>query len=220
MYYIPVYVQLVLLTPVLGWLVRSRWRPVLWALSPACVVLAVYVPTFGGMPLPGVVAVIWGECCLGWLCFYCLGLALGNGVIELRSSTRLLTVGYVLLIVVQMAEGYVFLLWGNANCGTQLKLSSLVTSTVFCLLAWRWVLSGRALPDNASMRLGLSLGACSFGVYLSHMMFLRLFRHFIPDSSLITFAAAFVFTLVASWLFVWLAGLVCGRKVSRVLGLR
>lgn len=220
MYFIPVYVQLVLLTPLLGRLLRSRWRSISWVISPISVIFAVYVPLLSGSALTGVSAVLWGECCLGWLGFYCLGLALGNGFLHIRLRTRSLVTINILSLLAQTAEGYVFLLLGNANCGTQLKLSSLVASCLFCLISWRFVQGRDTLGDGWIARAMVSLGDCSFGVYLSHIAFLMVLRKVMPFGGAIGAIALALLTLISSWAFVLVGGRLCGSRLSRFVGLR
>lgn len=220
MYFIPVYVQLVLLTPLLGRLLRSRWRPALWAVSPVSVVLAVYLPLFSGSLLTGIPAVLWGECCLGWLDFYCLGIAVGNGIVSVHIRTRHLAALYVLALLAQVAEGYAFLFLGNANCGTQLKLSSLVASGLFCLIAWHFVQGRDALGSGPLVKAAVSLGDCSFGVYLSHIVFLRALNKVLSFAGAVDVVALVMLTLISSWGICAVGGRLCGRRISRLIGLR
>lgn len=222
MYFIPVYVQLVLLTPLLGKLLGTRARPLLLVVSPLAVVAAVYVPLFGGFELPGLASAVWHECCLGWMGFYALGLALGNGLAHLRLGTSRLAALYCMALVLQVAEGVWFLSLGSQNCGTQLKLSSLLSSSLFCLIAWEYVARDAPLRDGPLTRGEVFLGDCSFGIYLCHIAVLRVVSRFIqlPDTGLLKAAILFLLTLTLSWGFVLLGGRLVGSRASKLLGLR
>lgn len=178
------------------------------------------MPLAAGTPLGGVPSVLWGECCLGWLGFYCLGLTVRNGIIQIHARSRSLLLGYLVAIVAQMGEGYAFHLLGSQNCGTQLKLSSLVASGLFCLLAWRYVQGRGAFGSGTLAKAAVSLGDCSFGVYLSHIVFLRVLNKVISLGGVVGVIILIALTLLSSWVFVIAVGRLLGRRLSRLLGLR
>lgn len=82
LYYIFVYIQFVLLTPLLSKLAKSRFRHLGWIIAPLSVVLFKYIPAFGEIHLGKHVELLWSDACLGWFTFYYLGLILGNKILS------------------------------------------------------------------------------------------------------------------------------------------
>ena len=76
-------------------------------------------------------------------------------------------------ILIQIAEGYWYYILGNQNCGTQLKLSCLLTGCIVCILSDK-LLKSEKCPKVTILYI---IGNCSFGIYYSHMVFVLLLRH-------------------------------------------
>ena len=88
---------------------------------------------------------------------------LGNRIIEKNYSLKTLALLYIFSIVLQIAEGYGWLTLGETNCGTQLKLTFFLTSSLFLLIAYAILKSDRFDIKNKFLRM---LGDYSFGIYL------------------------------------------------------
>lgn len=170
MYYVLVYIQFVLLTPLLGKLGKSRYLWIGWLIAPVSVLIFKYYPLFFGGQLSPNLKLFFGNSCLGWFTFYYLGLLLGNSIIKVSYSRAQLLKAYLIAIVLNMIEGYVWLKAGDANCGTQLKLTSFLTSSIFIMMAYKYICSKRCLWENKWL---IIIGNYSFGIYLSHMMFIK-----------------------------------------------
>ena len=113
LYYIFVYIQFVLLTPLLGKLAKSPYRHLGWLIAPLSVILFKYIPVFGNIQLGKHIELFWNDACLGWFTFYYLGLILGNRIIDRQFNIR-----------------------NPAGCGSQLKLSSILSSSIFMLITY------------------------------------------------------------------------------------
>lgn len=73
-------------------------------------------------------------------------------------------------IGLQILEDYIWYRAGDPNCGTQMKISSLITTTLICLL-WREIIirnHDSDLEDKKVCHLLVVIGNYSFGFYLSH----------------------------------------------------
>ena len=106
---------------------------------------------------------------LGWFLYFYLGYMIVNGLKENRISTIKLLILITLSVMVQMAEGYWYYLLGDQNCGTQLKLSALLTGLLFVLLAERYITTDNSVT-SALLR---KVGDNSFGVFFSHLAVMR-----------------------------------------------
>ena len=215
LYYIFVYIQFVLLTPLLGKLAKSPYRHLGWLIAPLSVILFKYIPVFGGIEQGKHIQLFWNDACLGWFTFYYLGLILGNRIIDRKFNVRNLAILYCASLLLQMAEGYLWYKTDPAGCGSQLKLTAILSSSIFILLIYGVLLNRNHQPKS---RLLCMIGDYSFGIYLVHMMFLKLFETFdlyklipYPINSIVVLAISFIFCYTCSTVF--------GKKLGRLVGL-
>lgn len=196
LYYIFVYVQFVLLTPLIVRLARSRYRFVGWLVAPLAVIAFKYYGLFAGIELNKHMALLWSDLCLGWFTFYYLGLILGNGIISRQYKITHLLPIYFICILFQMGEGYIWSLYDVVHCGSQLKLTSLLTSSVAMLIMYTLLQNQNWHPRG---RLLVTIGDCSFGIYLCHLMVMD-FLDYIPYYSSIPFPVNSVIVVFLSFL--------------------
>ena len=215
LYYIFVYIQFVLLTPLLGKLAKSPYRHLGWLIAPLSVILFKYIPAFGNIQLGKHIELFWNDACLGWFTFYYLGLILGNRIIDRQFNIRNLAVLYCTSLLLQMAEGYLWFTVDPAGCGSQLKLSSILSSTIFMLIIY-CVLSRSS--HEPKRRLLCTIGDYSFGIYLVHMMILKAMEP-LDFYSVIPYPITSLIVLSVSFIFCYISSAVLGKKASRWAGL-
>ena len=215
LYYIFVYIQFVLLTPLLGKLAKSPYRHLGWLIAPLSVILFKYIPVFGDIQLGKHIQLFWNDACLGWFTFYYLGLILGNRIIDRQFNIRNLAVLYCTSLLLQMAEGYLWFTVDPAGCGSQLKLSSILSSTIFMLIIY-CVLSRSS--HEPKRRLLCTIGDYSFGIYLVHMMILKAMEP-LDFYSVIPYPITSLIVLSVSFIFCYISSAVLGKKASRWAGL-
>ena len=215
LYYIFVYIQFVLLTPLIGKLAKSRWQWVGWLIAPLYLLVFKYYWLFAGKELNQYVSIVCGLSCVGWFTYYYLGLILGNSLLKRSFNPWVVFTLLLLSIPIQMAEGYGLMIAGDYNFGTQMKLSALLTSTLFLILSYCYLTNDQFSPR---LRVLSFLGDCSFGIFLSHLMVMRVMK-FIPFFSAIPFPLTSVIVLGITTLCVYLGRKICGKKVSRWIGL-
>lgn len=217
MYYIFVYIQFVLLTPMLGKLIQSRYSFLGWFVAPISVIVFKYFWLLTGQKLNYYADIIWIDSCLGWFTYYYLGLILGNRIIEKHYSIKHLAALYLVSIVIQMAEGYVWLKLGGTNCGSQLKLSCYLSSTLFLLIVYTILQRNQYEVKSRLLRM---IGDYSFGIYLSHIMFLMALKTYIPIYKTIPFPVTSAIVLFFSLVFCYFIDKMCGRNICRWIGIR
>ena len=215
LYYIFVYIQFVLLTPLLGKLAKSPYRHLGWLIAPLSVILFKYIPVFGDIQLGKHIELFWNDACLGWFTFYYLGLILGNRIIDRQFNIRNLAVLYCASLLLQMAEGYLWFTVDPAGCGSQLKLSSILSSTIFMLIIYCVLNRGSNDPKR---RLLCTIGDYSFGIYLVHMMILKAMEP-LDFYSVIPYPITSLIVLSVSFIFCYISSAVLGKKASRWAGL-
>lgn len=221
LYYIFVYIQFVLLTPLLGKLAKSPYRQLGWLIAPLSVILFKYIPVFGNIQLGKHIELFWNDACLGWFTFYYLGLILGNRIIDRQFNIRNLAVLYCAFLLLQMAEGYLWFTVDPAGCGSQLKLSSILSSSIFMLITY-YVLELCAPRVNRGShepksRLLCTIGDYSFGIYLVHMMFLKGLQH-LEFYYAIPYPLTSLIVLSVSLIFCYACTAVMGKRAGRWLG--
>lgn len=214
LYYIFVYIQFVLLTPLLCRLARSQYRYIGWLIAPISVLLFKYMPSFGYLTIDKHIQLFWSDSCLGWFTFYYLGLILGNKIIDRRFKLSNLLLLYCISVLLQIGEGYVWCMCGMVGCGSQLKLTAILSSSIFMLIIYNILENDNYKMQCRTMEI---IGDFSFGIYLSHMMILTTIDEFsfykdvpYPMSSLIV--------LIFSLAFCCLCTLIIGKKAGRWLG--
>ena len=216
MYYIFVYIQFVLLTPWLGKLAKSKYKHAGWFIAPISTLIFKYYGLLKGIEYNPYVSLFWGDACLGWFTYYYLGLLLGNQIIKPNYSLKSLTLLYLVSIILQMAEGYGWLLLGEANCGTQIKLTSFLTSTLFLLIVYKILNKPNIDVKSKFLRL---LGDYSFGIYLCHIMVMIILGK-VPYYTSLPFPLTSAIVILISLECCHLGYKICGKKISGWLGLK
>lgn len=214
LYYIFVYIQFVLLTPFLFRLARSRYRSIGWLVAPISVIVFKYIPVFGDLQMGRHLQLLWSDACLGWFTFYYMGLILGNKIMCGTFKVRNLIYIYCASLLLQAGEGYIWSIYDPAGCGSQLKLTSILSSSIFILIIYN-------VLENKSSRMHCKamevIGDYSFGIYLSHMMVLKALET-LPFYNDIPFPLTSLIVLVLSLAFCSICTTVTGRKAGRWLG--
>lgn len=213
-YYVLVYIQFVLLTPLLSRLVQSKYIHIGWLVTPISMIIFTYYPLLQGVQLNNYILTFWDNSCLGWFTYYYLGLILGNRILLPNYSINKLIFIYIISIFLQMIEGYCFFLCGIGNCGSQIKLSSLITSCIFLLIIYDIL---KSTSYNITSRILNSIGNYSFGIYLCHIMVILVLRQ-IPIYSHVYYPITSVIVVAISWAGCYICSIVFGKKASKYLG--
>lgn len=213
LYYIPVYIQFVLLTPVLAKLITSKYRWIGWVITPLALIIFKYIWLILGMPLNKYISAIWDVSCLGWFIYYYLGLFLGNGLLKRKINIKKTLILFIISIPLQMLESYIWLSMGEVNCGTQLKLTACITSVLACVIAYYFITSDIKFKNNIL----ISIGNYSFGIYLLHILIINVMNK-IPVYSLLPYLVNSAIVLLVSYICVVVCNKICGNSISKWIG--
>lgn len=212
MYYLLVYAQLVMLTPLLYRVLRLH-RLLVYCVTPVFLLVR-EVAAIVGVALPQVQVLF-----PAWLLFYVLGLDWGKVG---RAATRRCSLLPGLLIAClffQLISGFAWLARGDYNMATtQLKLSSMATSAVLVVLIG---LTGHRLRQLFARSHLVKLGDLSFGIYLCHILVLSVVTKVLGFAAIPLLMATVVnlaVTLVVSACVVAMGATLLPRKVCEVLG--
>ena len=216
LYYVFVYIQFVLLTPLMLWLAKSKYRALGWLVTPVSIIAYMWYCHNMGQSPDIYVSIFWRDCCFGWFVFYYLGLMLGNKLIDCRLSMKTLIILYLISMPLQMAEGYVLWKIGAEDFGGQLKLTAVISSVIAVLIAYKVLENGYVDIRNKYLRL---LGDYSFGIYLSHLL-IRIVLNHVPYYTSIFYPLNSIILVTISLCFCYYGNKFLGKKVSRLLGLK
>ena len=215
-YFIFVYVQLTLLTPLIFRLWDSRYKMIGWIITPATILIIRYICLLKGIMFG---FPFQGELFTFWFIFYYFGIGLSNEKIKLSLSREKLFILYVICVMFQEIEG---ILWYQNNnfdmATTQLKFSSIITTLTVCAMGYIFVARMESFNRESKAVKSLTfIGDCSFGIYMSHMIVIKVIDKF-PLELFKIFPINSLFVLTFS-----LIGVIVGKKVlgkySYVLGL-
>ena len=202
------------ITPLLSKLAKSRYSFAGWLVTPLSVILFKYIPVFGDIQLGKYIELFWTDACLGWFTFYYLGLILGNRIIERKFKIRNLAVLYCASLLLQMAEGSLWITVYPIGCGSQLKLTSILCNSIFMLIIYTVLVNRNHEPK---CRLLGIIGDYSFGIYLTHMIILKGLEPLESYKS-IPYPITSIIILAICFIFCYICVSVLGKKAGRWLG--
>ena len=200
---------MVLLIPVTFKLLRSRFSKLGWFITPVSIFLIRYISLWFNLELG---FPFQGELFVFWFGFYYLGVSLKNGYINLQLSKKCLTNLCLFSLVIQGVEGFIWYWMGNFDMATtQLKMSSIITTGLFCISAYIYIEAGDLNLNEQPVILKKFLkvlGDNSFGIYLCHMLIIRILNKLVPMANVFPINAIFVIMIST----------VCVMMAHRILG--
>lgn len=207
MYYIFVYCEFTLLIPFIDKLAKSRFKYWGFVITPIEIVVMRLMPLITGREINVYISTIRSISCLGWFTYFCLGYLLGNKLISINTASKTIPLLWMFSILLQIAEGFYFYSLGDVNCGTQLKLTSIISGVLFVLMAYNYVINGKSrrikvlelLRDN------------SFGIYFSHMAVMIIIGYIPVYTRSVTYPMTAVITIVLTTTCVLLGKSILGR---------
>lgn len=208
-YFILVYIQMVLLIPVTFKLLQSRFSKLGWFVTPVSIFLIRYISLWFNIELG---FPFQGELFVFWFGFYYLGVSLKNRYINLQLSKKYLTNLCLFSLVIQGVEGFIWYWMGNFDMATtQLKMSSIITTGLCCIRAYIYIEAGDLNLNEQPVILKKFLkvlGDNSFGIYLSHMLIIKILNKLVPMANIFPINAIFVIMIST----------VCVMMAHRILG--
>lgn len=215
LYYISVYIQLVLLTPLAVILLYSSHSWIGWLLTPVSLLILRYGGIFIHIPLgPFSISQLF----LPWFIYYYLGLALGNHRVSCSLGYKTSLFVYFCAIILSEIEGILWFRYGNFDMSTtQIRITSMITSVAAILLVYRY-LEDRNIPfsNHFGTKMIAKVGDYSFGIYFCHIAIMKILSY-LPGYQSILFPMNSFLILLVSVLFIWLIKRILG-KYSFIIG--
>lgn len=217
LYYVFVYIQLTIITPILLAAIKNKWGFVVLLISPIAIV-AYYILWFYGGYDNEHLSLVSNVSCLRWIIYYYIGLCLGNGAVLPKIRNVWLYLSVCFFLVIQMLETQLYIAYDIPNSVTQCKLSCVLTNVGIIIIFYRFICSEKVC-SNAIERILEMVGNYSFGIYLIHPIFIKLLGDFdIYDS--IPYVANSLLVLMISFCGCYLGSKILGNKISRLFGLQ
>lgn len=224
-YYIFVYMQLVLITPLVGKLVQSRLKWIGFLITPVAIIVE-YIIAWQGIVVPYPYNI---NNLFVWFIFFYLGMVLRinykNGCDNVTSKYGLMWIIGIVVIVIELLEsGFWQFLSRSDIAGSQIKLSSMLTGIVACFLVYNYVCMLRDKEANQSdlfHKIIIQIGNCSFGIYLIHQLLIMIWGRFLPDLMINNdwwFVVEGIILLIVGTIIVSLMQLIFRKKIGRYLG--
>lgn len=222
-YYIIVYIQLVIITPLAIRILNSKAWLIGFFITPLAIVIE-YILAFNGFNLiyPFNINNLFV-----WFVFYYLGLCLGYEKIKINKNHKSLIVLILVLVIGVLIELAEALLWdysGRRDIATsQVKISTMCVSIIVCVISYCYIMfKGDLIKKNTFIeRVFVQVGNCSFGIYLIHQLIILLWNKYIPDIKVdnsFWFVAQAIIVVVICTLLVSLGQKVFGKKIGKKLG--
>lgn len=218
MYYVIVYIELVLITPFVIWLLSSKLSWIGYVIMPVSILFIRYILPFMGLnldfyPFPGTNFLVW-------IGYYYMGLALRNGKISIHIPMSFSIALCAFSFVISVAEGYAWYCFGNNDmASTQIRLSSVLLNVCLLLFAYQYIINDSFHnPESKFGEFIVLIGDYSFGIYLSHIA-VRTILEKLPFYSYLLFPIRSICVLLITLGCVVAAKKVLRKKISPYLGL-
>lgn len=216
LYYLVVYMQLVLLTPLLARIAEQNSKIlncIIFAIQPLFI-LCMYLGVINGNILK---EAPWYMMFFPmWILYYYLGLLIGNSLAKPKVTVKVLIIAVAIGILLQIAEGLIW--YQNTTVRdmyfSQVRITSLLENIPILLLITKYIRNGVARVR----RFICKIGDASFGIYLLHPFFISVWDKLFERNDY-TFVIAFVTVAAASYFAVWGLNRVAPARVLKWVGL-
>lgn len=216
LYYLVVYAELVLLTPLLVKIAKQKKRLfdiAIMSIQPLFI-LCVYLGAINHDIFkisPWYVIVF-----PAWMAYYYFGLLVGNRYKNIKASYKTLLLLFFVGAALQISEGFV---WRQLTpmkdlCISQLRITALIQNIPGLLLITKFIRSKKETRNKLLEK----IGDASFGIYLLHPAFIMVCDKIIARNE-VTFLVSFVFATAGSFITVLVLNKFVPKKLLKYCGL-
>ncbi len=222
-YYIFVYMQLVLITPLVGKLVQSKVRWIGFLITPIAIIVE-YIIAWQGIVISYPYNI---NNFFVWFIFFYLGMVLRIRYKNIRGDLKyvVLWILGIFAIILELVEAHFWNVFGRPDIvGSQIKLTSMLTGIVACLLVYNYISKLRnkeAKQGDLFHKCMIQIGNCSFGIYLIHQLLIMIWGRFFPGLTIKSdwwFIIEGVILLIIGTMIVSLMQLILRRKFGKYVG--
>nr|WP_277988504.1 acyltransferase family protein [Enterococcus sp. DIV0660C] len=196
MYFIPVYIQLTLLIPIIDKMGSSRYKSIFLLISPIETFFSRIIPIFSGYHFSNLMANIRINSCLPWFSFFYLGYLVGNNKIYMKKKKeKKMILLYVILLFLSFFEGYLLFQYSPEVGVSALKLSSVLASMVFLMMISKVIKCKKKIKIDVLKY----IGDYSFSIFFLHLVIIQVFNRsqmyrLFPFNALVVLIISLVFS--------------------------
>ena len=203
-YYIFVYVQFVILTPLISRLIKSQYAWIGWLITPISTLIFRYIFKYMGLTI---LSTNFNYFFFAWFIYYYMGLYMGNDIFKPIKKEYMYWLLYLFSIILSITEGFIWYKAGDFDLATtQLRLTSIITSSIFITICYFYIRNGNT--QNAISKFFVCVGNYSFGIYLSHILIISIFKRTIGNANIFPINAIIVLLVTAGLCY-------CGKKILK-----
>ena len=215
-YFIIVYIQLTILVPWISKFVQSKY----WKLGFMITPILIFIEYIFFLNDKQIASPYNGLFFGVWFIFFYLGMCIRNGNIRISSDCKNFYYLFVIGYVIQLIESILWYIYGNYNMATtQLKFSAILCSVIVSIIAYLWITKETKILYNRISKIFIMIGNYSFGIYLTHIALMAVFNKTIYKFIDIVFPINVILIILIEVLGIKFIEKVCGKRVSRYLGL-
>ncbi len=219
-YYILVYMQLVIVAPLVGKLIRSKIWWVGFIITPLAI-LTEYFLIIRGVDITYPYNI---NNFFVWFIFFYLGMFIriryekGKKVSSPKINVTCIIASLV-CIALELLEGYYWLGLGRDDLATtQVKLSTMCTGIAVCILISSIILSK---SEKKPFKLFVLIGDTSFGIYLTHQLVIGIWGRLLPNLMIKSdywFIIEAIIVLVVDFIIIFILQKIFGKKIGKYIG--
>ena len=214
-YYILVYIQIVLITPFVIKLVKSKYKNTGFLLTPMFMLTyyMVIILFQREIPFP-----LNANNFVIWFIYYYLGIYLRNNQLVIKNINDI-KILLIMSLILQIGEGIYWNKLGYYGMATtQLKFTSMISNILILILTFSWLNNGKEVKERCWKNYLIEIGGMSFGIYLLHILILVILNKVIFCWQNIVFPLNTMIVLLINCICVIIGRKILGEK-SKFLGL-
>ena len=202
-YYLFVYMQLVLITPVIVFVINKQHKYLIYSITPIFILILYILNVLGyqvSFPLNAIFFPMW-------ISYYAIGLMIGNKKNTIQLSLRSSLILYFIGILLQLVEGELWNYFNNYNMATtQIRLSNLINK--------------KFKLNKVIYKILVTLGDYSFGIYLTHMILVSVFNKISNNIIDISFPITTILILIIEYFGISICYKIFNDKILKTIGLK
>jgi surface polysaccharide O-acyltransferase-like enzyme len=215
-YYLFVYIQLVLITPIIVSMINKQHKYLIYSITPIFI-LILYILNISGYQVPFPLNAIF---CPMWISYYAMGLMIGNKKNTIQLSLRSSLILYFIGIFLQLIEGELWNYFNNYNMATtQIRLSNFITNIGIIFIISNLI--NKEFKFNKTIhKILVTLGDYSFGIYLTHMILVSILNKILNNIIDISFPITTISILIIEYFGISICYKIFNDKILKTIGLK
>lgn len=216
MYYLLVYAQMVLLTPLVYKVLDGKYGWLLWLVTPVTLIIR-EIAVWRGIGMTAIFSVFFGS----WLIYYMLGLR-WRAIAKNFNHLWLAVCAMIVALALQTVSAWCWNKSGDFSVAvSQLKVTAMITSLSVIVFSMQIPSLVRTKVSQCSLI--VLIGDCSYGVYLCHLLILTCICNAcelagVPVAGIGGALLLWVLTLTISTVIVWICRRVLPMSLQRIIG--